>query len=68
MRSIEEIKTILANHPLAGITVKATGKIYMRGENLYYDMQMDNYALWLPENGDNWHGFIKADYEPIYAT
>ena len=68
MRSIEEIMEIRANNPIVGITVKATGETYMRGENPYYDMQIDNYAVWLPENGDNWYGFIRDNYKPIYRN
>ena len=53
---------------LIGITDKKTGKSYMRGENPYMDMQINNYELWKPEYGDNHYGFVKNDYEPIYES
>ena len=68
MRTAVEINEALLNPPLAGIIVKATGATYMHGENPYYDMQMANYVLWEPENGHNWYGFIRDDYEPIYKN
>jgi len=48
-----------------GITDKSSGKTYLRGENPYMDMQIENYIV-CPFDDKNWHGFNKSGYELIY--
>jgi hypothetical protein len=37
----------------------------MRGDNPFYDMQIDNLIL-CPVECENYYGFIRGDYEPVY--
>lgn len=43
-----------------GIVDLKTQRIYDKGENPYYDMQIENYIL-CPDGVSNWYGFIKDD-------
>lgn len=48
-----------------GIVDKRTSKEYLQGENPFMDMQIKNCIL-CPVGVENWHGFIKSDYELVY--
>lgn len=67
MLTIRQVKEKLRNElpKVKGIQDKKTGKTYLKGENLYYDMQIENYII-CPDGINNWFNFIKADYELLY--
>lgn len=62
---LSEIPQVLANSNIVGLIEKSTGKKFMRGDNPYYDMQIDNLIL-CPADCENYYGFIRDDYEPVY--
>ena len=67
MLSIAEIYEAIENNPITGIIVKSTNKKYMRGENPYYDMEINNYWVWEKEGRpDDYYGFDGNIYEPVY--
>lgn len=66
MKTLREIQNAISNSGIIAIKVRSTGKVYRRGENPYYDMEMDNFTAWSPDCGENWHGFIRENYEPVY--
>lgn len=48
-----------------GIKDLLSGKFYIRGDNPFFDMQIDNCLIWKPEYGENWFGFINNNYELV---
>lgn len=62
---LSDIPQVLTNSNIVGLIEESTGKKFMRGDNPYYDMQIDNLIL-CPADCENYYGFIRADYEPVY--
>lgn len=50
-----------------GIVVKSTDQKFYKGDNPFYDMQIENYIVCPVNNGD-WYGFNKNDYELIMSN
>lgn len=65
--NIKESKELLKSKlkKVKGIIDKNSNKFYLKGENPFMDMQIDNYIL-CPKEINNWFGFIKNDYELVY--
>ncbi|MDD2269572.1 MAG: hypothetical protein PHY15_08555 [Eubacteriales bacterium] len=68
MRIVEMNKILQDEMPkVKGIIDKKANKQYLKGENPFMDMQIENYLLCPSENETDWFGFNKTDYELVYC-
>lgn len=70
MKIIEINEFLKEEQPkIKGIIDKRTGKTYLKGENPFMDMQINNYIISVKSLQDakkDWYGFIRDEYEIIF--